>query len=100
MDAALLQSQGNKRVCAYAARSCSQQQIETMKRHRIESVVLCGDPDAGGQNGTDSNLVRLMNVGMEGTYRSGSTRLSLESSPDYPVSLKKQLNRQRSAENP
>lgn len=64
LDAALLQISGDTRVCAYVAASCSEQQIESLKRHCIESVTLCGDPDAGGENGTHSNVERISKVGI------------------------------------
>ncbi len=59
LDAVLLQAKGDTRVCAYVAASCSGDQIETLRRHRITRVTLCGDPDAGGENGTNSNFLRL-----------------------------------------
>jgi len=65
LDAALLQAQGDTRVCAYVAASCSGQQIETLERHRIESVTLCGDPDDGGENGTLSNVERISKTGIK-----------------------------------
>ena len=64
LDAALLQAAGDTRVCAYVAASCSEQQIETLKRHHIESVTLCGDPDNGGENGTLSNVERISKTGI------------------------------------
>jgi putative DNA primase/helicase len=59
MDAALLQAKGDTRVCAYVAASCSGDQIETLKRRGITKITLCGDPDHGGEKGTNSNLLRL-----------------------------------------
>ncbi len=64
LDAVLLQAKGDIRVCAYVAASCSGDQIETLRRHRITRVTLCGDPDAGGENGTNSNLLRLIEAGI------------------------------------
>jgi DNA primase catalytic core len=64
LDAVLLQAKGDTRVCAYVAASCSGDQIETLRRHRIARVTLCGDPDAGGENGTNSNLLRLVETGI------------------------------------
>ncbi|MEM8723468.1 MAG: DUF3987 domain-containing protein [Cyanobacteria bacterium P01_G01_bin.39] len=59
-DAAVAQSLGLTNVCAYVAASCSSEQIETLKRKGIEKVILCGDPDKAGDNGTASNLNRMI----------------------------------------
>jgi DNA primase catalytic core len=64
LDAVLLQAKGDTRVCAYVAASCSGDQIETLKRRGITKVTLCGDPDHGGENGTNSNLLRLTGAGI------------------------------------
>ena len=63
-DAALAQSLGLTNVCAYVAASCSSEQIETLKRKGIEKVILCGDPDNAGDNGTASNLNRMIKAGI------------------------------------
>lgn len=63
-DAALAQALGLTDVCAYVAASCSNEQIETIKRKRIEKVILCGDPDHGGDRGTKSNLDRFIQSGI------------------------------------
>jgi DNA primase catalytic core len=67
LDAALLQAKGDTRVCAYVAASCSGDQIETLKRRGITKITLCGDPDHGGDSGTNSNLLRLTEAGI-GVY--------------------------------
>jgi DNA primase catalytic core len=67
LDAALLQAKGDTRVGAYVAASCSGDQIETLKRRRITKITLCGDPDHGGDKGTNSNLLRLTEAGI-GVY--------------------------------
>lgn len=64
LDAVLLQAKGDTRVCAYVAASCSADQIETLKRKGITKVTLCGDPDHGGERGTNSNLLRLTEAGI------------------------------------
>lgn len=64
LDAVLLQAKGDTRVCAYVAASCSGDQIETLKRRGISKVTLCGDPDHGGEKGTNSNLLRLTEAGI------------------------------------
>ena len=63
-DAALAQSLGLTNVCAYVAASCSDEQIETLVRKGIKKVILCGDPDTAGVNGTVSNLNRMIQVGI------------------------------------
>lgn len=63
-DAALAQALGLTDVCAYVAASCSNEQIETIKRKRIHKVILCGDPDHGGDRGTKSNLDRFIQSGI------------------------------------
>ena len=55
---------GLTNVCAYVAASCSSEQIETLKRKGISKVILCGDPDNAGNNGTASNLNRIIQVGI------------------------------------
>jgi len=64
LDAVLLQAKGDTRVCAYVAASCSSDQIETLKRRGITKTTLCGDPDHGGETGTNSNLKRLTEAGI------------------------------------
>ncbi|MBD2124869.1 AAA family ATPase [Microcoleus sp. ZQ-A2] len=64
LDAVLLQAKDDTRVCAYVAASCSGAQIETLKRRGITKVTLCGDPDHGGETGTNSNLLRLTEAGI------------------------------------
>ncbi len=64
IDAAIAQLSGMTNVCAYVAASCSQEQIQTIERKKIEKVTLCGDPDKAGDNGTASNLRRMLAVGI------------------------------------
>ena len=64
LDAVLLQAKSDTRVCAYVAASCSGDQIEILKRRGITKVTLCGDPDHGGERGTNSNLLRLTEAGI------------------------------------
>ncbi|MGI2908351.1 CHC2 zinc finger domain-containing protein [Tolypothrix sp. VBCCA 56010] len=65
IDAALLQVKGDTRVCACVAASCSEAQIKTLVKRGIKSVTLCGDPDTGGDNGTVSNINRIMATGID-----------------------------------
>lgn len=64
-DAALLQSLGQTNVIASVAASFSGDQIQHLKRHRIESVTLVNDPDAGGTSGTMSNIKSLTEAGID-----------------------------------
>ncbi|MBW4549079.1 MAG: hypothetical protein KME25_32445 [Symplocastrum torsivum CPER-KK1] len=64
LDAVLLQAKGDTRVCAYVAASCSNDQIATLKRRGIKKLTLCGDPDHGGERGTNSNVLRLAQAGI------------------------------------
>ncbi|NJM90286.1 MAG: DNA primase [Hydrococcus sp. RU_2_2] len=63
-DAALLQALGETRVVSGVAASFSNEQIDSLKRHRIEKIYHLGDPDGGGIGGTHSNLMRLMREGI------------------------------------
>ncbi|WP_013334786.1 phage/plasmid primase, P4 family [Gloeothece verrucosa] len=63
-DALLLQALGETRVVSGVAASFSNEQIETLKRNRIEKVYHLGDPDGGGIGGTNSNLMRLSREGI------------------------------------
>lgn len=64
-DAALLQSRGDFRVVAYVAAQFSQLQVETMVRHRVRSVVVCPDPDGGGDRGASSSVDALTKAGID-----------------------------------
>jgi putative DNA primase/helicase len=63
-DAAILQALGETRVVSGVAASFSNEQIETLKRYRIQKIYHLGDPDGGGIGGTNSNLMRLMREGI------------------------------------
>lgn len=63
-DAVALKIAGETRACSGVAASFSNEQIAQLKRHRIEQVYHVGDPDAGGDAGTESNLKRLLDEGI------------------------------------
>jgi putative DNA primase/helicase len=61
-DAAIAHQQGDTRVIACVAAMLSKQQCETLKRHRIERVIIALDPDAAGDAGIDSCIKSLSEV--------------------------------------
>ena len=73
-DVIALQLNGETRACSGVAASFSGSrnkegqitgQINQLKRHRIERVYHIGDPDEGGDAGTESNLKRLLDAGID-----------------------------------
>lgn len=64
-DAIALQLAGETRVCSGIGASFSNDNINQLKRHRIERVYHIGDPDAGGDVGTESNIKRLLDAGID-----------------------------------
>jgi putative DNA primase/helicase len=63
-DAAVLQVRGETRAVASVAAQFSGEQIQTLKRCRIDKVHVVGDPDGGGDRGTADNVKSLMKVGI------------------------------------
>jgi putative DNA primase/helicase len=63
-DAALLQVRGDTRTVASVAARLSNLQIQTLARHRIERVFVCGDPDGAGDRGTLTNIQALAAAGI------------------------------------
>lgn len=63
-DAALLQVKGDSRVIAWVAANPSEEQIQTLKKHKIKSVTFCLDPDGAGDKGTSRGIERLSQVGI------------------------------------
>lgn len=64
LDVVLLQAKGESRAAAYVAAQFSVAQVETLARHRVERVILCGDPDSGGDKGTERNVEQLEAAGI------------------------------------
>lgn len=59
IDAAIAQVKGDSRVCAYVAATLAEKQVEALARYRPDSVIVCPDPDAGGDKGVLSTVARL-----------------------------------------
>jgi DNA primase len=64
-DAALLQVKGDSRAVASVAAQLNENQVETLRRHHIRSVYICGDPDGGGDRGTLANVAALEKAGIK-----------------------------------
>jgi putative DNA primase/helicase len=64
-DAAILQARGMTNVVASVSAGFDKNQIETLKRHGIESVILLNDADDGGCKGTFNNIRNLTNAGID-----------------------------------
>jgi len=64
-DAALLQVRGDCRAVASVAAQLNENQLETLRRHHVRSVYICGDPDGGGDRGTLANMAALEKAGIK-----------------------------------
>lgn len=64
-DAALLQVRGDSRVVAYVAAQFSGLQVDTLVRHKVRSVVICPDPDGGGDRGALASVAALTKAGIQ-----------------------------------
>lgn len=65
LDAAMLQIAGDERVVAYVAAQFSSEQVQTLVRYRVRSVVIVPDPDGGGEKGAQSSVKALENAGIK-----------------------------------
>lgn len=64
-DAALLQARGDSRVIAYVGAQFTRGQIETLQKYRVRRVVVCPDPDKGGDKGALSSVSSLEAAGIQ-----------------------------------
>jgi len=64
-DAIALHQSGLTNVCSGIAASFSGEQINCLAKNGITKVWHLGDPDGGGENGTKSNLKRLLTKGID-----------------------------------
>lgn len=63
-DVLLLQLRGDSRVVGYVAAQFSGDQVETLARHRVQSVIIVPDPDKGGDRGALSSVASLHKAGV------------------------------------
>jgi hypothetical protein len=64
-DAGIAQVRGDTRVMALVGALFSDQQIKTLQRHKIESVVIALDPDKAGDVNIARNVERLLKAGID-----------------------------------
>jgi putative DNA primase/helicase len=58
-DVILLQARGETRAVATTNTKLTTDQIETLAKHGIERVFICGDPDEAGDKGTVKSIADL-----------------------------------------
>ncbi|HCA94656.1 MAG TPA: hypothetical protein DEP38_08300, partial [Cyanobacteria bacterium UBA9226] len=63
-DAAIAHQYEDTRVVACVAAMLSKDQCETLKRHRIERVIIALDPDEAGDKGIESCIKNLIQIGI------------------------------------
>lgn len=65
LDAAVLQTHGDSRVVAYVAAQFNAEQVQTLVKYRVRSVVIVPDPDGGGAKGAISSVSALEKAGIQ-----------------------------------
>jgi len=63
-DAAVAQALGDTRVVACVAASLSGEQVQSLRRSRIERAIICLDPDSAGDKGIESCIKSLIVAGI------------------------------------
>lgn len=64
LDAAVLQARGDSRAVAYVGAQFNDEQIKTLVRQKVCSVVVVPDPDGGGEKGAASSVNALEKAGI------------------------------------
>jgi hypothetical protein len=63
-DALLLQARGETRAVASVSAQLDGNQLEVLRRCRVERAFVCGDPDGGGDRGNEANVRSLARCGI------------------------------------
>lgn len=65
LDALVAQARGDRRVVASASAAIPHRQIQALAARGVRRVILCGDPDDGGDAGNLRNACNLKKAGIE-----------------------------------
>ncbi len=64
LDAGKAQARGDTRVVGYIGKSLTEAHVNVMLRHGVKTVILCGDADSGGDDGTKASIKVLRKAGV------------------------------------